>query len=60
MNNNFIVFCNVDEDGNIYEGVVGNNIVPNKQYDYFSYLGEERIDDLMKYKVIDGELVKSN
>lgn len=59
MDNNFIVFCNADEEGVIYDGVVGNNIVPDKQYDYFFYLGEEGIDDLMKYKVIDGKLTSA-
>lgn len=54
----FLVFCNVDEDGNIVDGLTGNNIIPSKQYDHFFYLGEEGIDDLMGYKVVDNKLVK--
>ena len=59
MENNFLLFCNVDDKGNIYEGVTGNNIIPDKQYDHFFYLGEEGIEDLMQYKVIDNELVQN-
>ena len=58
MHNNYLVFCNTDKEGNINDGIVGNNIVPDKQYDYFFYLGNEGVDDLMEYKVEKGELVE--
>lgn len=59
MENNFLLFCNVDEEGNIIEGVTGNNIIPDKQYDFFFYLGEEGVEDLLLYKIINNELVKN-
>lgn len=54
----FIVFCNADEEGNITEAICGNNIVPDKQYDYFFYLDEPI--DLMLYEISDDELIKKN
>ena len=42
-------YVDIDESGNITDGVVGNNIMPTKQYDYFFFL-EDNID-LMDYKV---------
>ncbi len=52
----FLVYVNVNEDGEITEGLTGVNIIPDRQYDFFFYL-EEKID-LLKYKIEDRQLVK--
>ncbi|MEH7246453.1 hypothetical protein V7114_06595 [Neobacillus niacini] len=56
----FLFFCNVDGDGKITESISGERIVPQKQYDYFYFIvGKEYeafLNDLPKYKVIDGQL----
>lgn len=54
----FLVFCNVDDEGNIIEGISGINIIPGKQYDYFFYREENDKIDMLKYKVEDRRLVK--
>ena len=48
----YLVFCNADEDGRIIEGIQGVNIIPDKEYDFFFYLGEGNKEiDLIDYKI---------
>ena len=53
----YLVFANVDENGNITEALAGFNVVPDRQYQYFFYLTEEI--DVTKYKIIEHQLVKA-
>lgn len=52
----FLVYANVDKNGNIKEGLSGFNIIPDRQYDYFFFLDKEI--DLMDYKIENNKLVK--
>lgn len=54
-----LFFCNVDENGTIYDSLIGERVIPMKQYDYFFYLTdsyEAVLQKLPNYKVIDGQL----
>ena len=47
-----IVFCNVDENGDIIEAFTGRNIIQSKQYDFNFYTTDEgTLGDLSNYKV---------
>lgn len=50
-----LLFCDVDENGNITSSLHGRNVIPTRQYQYFFYLTEEI--DVNDYLVIDGKLV---
>jgi hypothetical protein len=45
-----LLFCDVDEEGNIIEALFGATIIPSRQYDYFFYL-KEKFEDISEYKV---------
>lgn len=49
---NYLLFCNVDENGNIIDSFSGVNIIPSKQYEYF-FLTQDKgvVEDISKYKV---------
>lgn len=46
----YLIYCNIDDDGNIIDGIDGIKIIPDKQYEYFFFLTEKV--DLLKCKVI--------
>lgn len=47
-----LLFCDVDEEGNIIGALMGKNIIPNRQYDYFFFTNDPGVlDDISKYKV---------
>lgn len=47
-----LVYCNVDEDGEIVEAILGPSIIPDKQYDYFFYSSDKGVyNDITQYKV---------
>jgi len=49
----YLVFCDSDADGNITAGTWGVNIIPDRQYDHFFFLGNENLDfDLTHYKIV--------
>ena len=50
---NYVAYCDVDGDGNIIAGTWGGNIIPDRQYDCFFYLGKEFDPnfELLDYKV---------
>lgn len=48
----YLVFCDVDEEGNITDALVGTNIIPNRQYDYFFFTSDEGVtNNINQYKV---------
>jgi hypothetical protein len=54
-----LLFCNVDEEGNIIDSLFGDRVIPLKQYDYFFYLTDE-VDtvaqNIPNYKVVNDRL----
>lgn len=45
----FLVYCNVDSEGEIIEGIAGLRLIPDKQYDHFFFLEKEV--DLLKMRI---------
>lgn len=55
-----LLFCDVDENGKITESIVGERIIPMKQYDYFFYLQEDLdvvVTNIPNYRVVNGQLI---
>lgn len=52
----FLIFANVDKDGEIVDAITGYNIVPDKQYQYFFF--RKKPIDIERYKIVDGKLVE--
>lgn len=54
------LYCNVNEEGKIIESVVGERLLPTKQYDYFFYItdltADEITDNISKYRIVDRAL----
>jgi hypothetical protein len=54
-----LLFCDVDEEGKIVESLLGDRIIPLKQYDYFFYLQEDKeivAAKIPNYRVVNGQL----
>jgi hypothetical protein len=55
-----LLFCDVDENGNIIESIVGERIIPLRQYDYFFFITgkntETVLSELPNYTIVNGEL----
>jgi hypothetical protein len=54
-----LLFCDADEQGKIIESLVGERIIPMKQYQHFFYLRENVEDvalNIPNYRIIDGQL----
>ncbi|MGJ9381544.1 hypothetical protein [Salipaludibacillus sp. CF4.18] len=51
-----LIYCDVDENGNILDLIQGYRVIPGRQYDYF-FVREELIDSAL-YKVENRELVQ--
>lgn len=54
-----LLFCDVDENGKITESIVGERIIPMRQYDYFFYLNEDVetvSQNIPNYRVVNGQL----
>ncbi|MFZ7945655.1 hypothetical protein [Neobacillus sp. 19] len=48
----YLLFCDVDEQGNITDALSGVNIIPSRQYDYFFFTMDEGVvEDVSQYKV---------
>lgn len=48
----YLVFCDVDEQGNITDAFTGMNIIPSRQYDYFFFTTDAGVmEDISNYKV---------
>lgn len=49
---NYLIYCDVDEQGNIIDAFYGTNIIPSRQYDYYFFTEDKDIaNNLMKYYV---------
>jgi hypothetical protein len=54
-----LLFCDVDDDGKIIDSLLGDRVIPMRQYQHFFYLLENVETVLQKipnYRVIDGLL----
>lgn len=52
------IYCDVDENGNIIDALMGERIIPDRQYDFFFMVTDAEImKNIDKYKVINRELV---
>lgn len=54
-----LLFCDVDENGKIIESLIGNKVIPLKQYDYFFFLTEDLetvVRNIPNYQVTNGQL----
>ena len=50
--------CDIDESGNISTVLAGENIIPNRKYDYFFMVNSwDIIENIYLYKIVDGQLV---
>ncbi|MBT2682666.1 hypothetical protein [Bacillus sp. ISL-37] len=49
---NILVYCDTDNDGNIIDALIGANIIPSRQYDYFFFSTDAGVlEDIAQYKV---------
>jgi hypothetical protein len=59
-----LLFVNIDENGNIIEALYGQNIIPDREYDFFFYTTEEVATNAFDYRVaivkMKPELVKKD
>jgi hypothetical protein len=59
-----LLYVNIDEDGNIVDSLYGQNIIPDREYDFFFYTTEEIAENAFDYKVaivkMKPELVKKD
>jgi hypothetical protein len=54
-----LLFCDVDENGKIIDSLLGDRIIPMKQYDYFFYLMDDIefvAQNIANYRVVNGQL----
>jgi hypothetical protein len=54
-----LLFCDVDSDGKIIDSLLGERVIPLKQYDHFFYLQEDIetvVQNISAYKVVNGQL----
>jgi hypothetical protein len=58
--NGVLLFCNIDGSGKIIDSLLGDRVIPTKQYDYFFYIAgkdtETVLNELPNYSVVNGEL----
>lgn len=55
-----LFFCDVDEEGEIVDSLIGARVIPMKQYDFFFYLMDDYetvISNVPNYRVVNGQLV---
>lgn len=54
-----LLYCDVDYQGKIVDSLLGDRIIPLKQYDHFFYLTEEIdtvVRNLPNYRIVNGQL----
>jgi hypothetical protein len=54
-----LLFCDVDEEGKIIDSLLGDRVIPLRQYDYFFYLLDEVnivTENVANYRVVNGQL----
>jgi hypothetical protein len=47
-----LLFVNIDENGNVIEALFGQNIIPDREYDFFFYTTAEIAENAFDYKVV--------
>jgi hypothetical protein len=55
-----LLFCDVDENGKIIESLVGQRVIPMKQWGHFFYLMDETetvVNNIPNYRVVNGQLI---
>lgn len=54
-----LVYVNVDDAGEITEGIAGRRVIPSKQYERFFVMNDEGVlHDLGDYKITNDKLIK--
>lgn len=54
-----LLFCDTDEEGKIIDSLIGEKVIPMKQYDHFFYLTldvETVVSNIPNYRVVNGQL----
>jgi hypothetical protein len=54
-----LLFCDVDENGKIVDSLIGDKVIPTKQYGYFFFLTDDVetvVQNIPNYRVVDGLL----
>jgi hypothetical protein len=54
-----LLFCDVDENGKIVDSIMGERVIPMRQYHYFFFLVESPVivaQNIPNYIVVNGEL----
>jgi hypothetical protein len=54
-----LLFCDVDGEGKIIDSLIGERIIPMKQYDYFFYLMDDVetvASNIPNYRIVNGQL----
>lgn len=54
-----LLFCDVDEQGKIIDSLLGDRVIPLKQYDHFFYLQVDVnivTQNIPNYRVVNGQL----
>jgi hypothetical protein len=54
-----LLFCDVDDEGRIIDSLLGDRIIPLRQYAYFFYLQENVetvISNVPNYRIVNGQL----
>jgi hypothetical protein len=54
-----LLFCDIADDGKIIDSLLGDRVIPMRQYQYFFYLQEDVeivIKNISRYRVINGQL----
>lgn len=55
MEQEMLIYVDVDEQGNIVSSQGGTNAKPEREYDYFFIRDKLTLDNILKYKVIINE-----
>lgn len=45
------LYCDIDNEGNIIRSFFGENIIPEKSYDFFGRVDTETVDHIEDYKL---------
>ncbi|MDQ1003956.1 hypothetical protein QFZ28_004356 [Neobacillus niacini] len=54
-----LLFCDVDENGKIVDSIMGERVIPMRQYHHFFFLAETSeivAQNILNYRVVNGQL----
>jgi hypothetical protein len=54
-----LLFCDVDDEGRIIESLIGERVIPMRQYQYFFFLMDDIeivTENISNYRVVDNQL----